>query len=291
LNGLVKYLVSSESYSPTAGWPYQQILAALDEGLRSKQGVTAGEVATAMVGEFVNFYSDYVVGGLSVDQSALKVEASKRLVETVRTLATTLGRELSKPAFRDAIVLAHWEAQSYNGELFVDLYDFCNLLGQRYPDGGVPEACEAVKKVITDELVLRSCFSGVDNQYSHGVSIYFPWSEVAPYYQFLEFAEATDWDRFLKAYVKATRRLPRGFHEGSNILFDFTKDKPFKFSSVALGGGRFRKADERKTEERATGNLIHSMRNPPITLAEEGLSDCLREKEKAVKRLKQFSAA
>ena len=26
LNGLVEYLVSSESYSPTAGWPYRQIL-------------------------------------------------------------------------------------------------------------------------------------------------------------------------------------------------------------------------------------------------------------------------
>ena len=34
LNGLVDYLVSSESYSPTAGWPYRQILEKIDAELQ-----------------------------------------------------------------------------------------------------------------------------------------------------------------------------------------------------------------------------------------------------------------
>ena len=37
LNGFVDYLVSSESYSPTAGWPYRQILEKIDAALQKNK--------------------------------------------------------------------------------------------------------------------------------------------------------------------------------------------------------------------------------------------------------------
>ena len=74
LNGLVDYLVSSESYSPTAGWPYRQILEKIDAELQKDKLAKTEELASIIVDEYIGFYNDYIVGGLSVDQSVLKVE-------------------------------------------------------------------------------------------------------------------------------------------------------------------------------------------------------------------------
>ena len=80
LNGFVDYLVSSESYSPTAGWPYRQILEKIDAELQEDKEASTEELAKIIVGEYIGFYNDYIVGGLSVDQSVLKVSASSGVV-------------------------------------------------------------------------------------------------------------------------------------------------------------------------------------------------------------------
>jgi hypothetical protein len=84
------------------------------------------EAAKAIVEEYVNYYSAYWVAGLSVTQSALDVRRVVELREHVDQLASVLEKELRKESndgcassFKDELVLAHWEAQSYNGEWFV----------------------------------------------------------------------------------------------------------------------------------------------------------------------------
>lgn len=290
LKGYVKYLVGSEGYSPTAGWPYRQILEAWTEKLKTNPKTTPREMATTIVDEYIEFYTDYVVGGLSVDQSVLDVSASAGLAGAVKELATKLKGELKHKSFRDAVVLAHWEAQSYNGELFVDLWDFCDLLETRYTGGGVPKACAKVKTEVDQMTGKSSCFSGVENQFSNGVSIYFPWAEVMPSYRELDFAmdSGADWNSFLDSYVKETRRLPRGDGPGSKVLLDFPGQKPLKFSALIPGDSRFRKARDRKASDRGLNNPIQSMRNPPITLVEAGLSRC-QAKPDIVRRLRRLS--
>ena len=136
LNGLVDYLVSSESYSPTAGWPYRQILEKIDAELQKNKQASTEELATIIVGEYIGFYNDYIVGGLSVDQSVLEVSASEGVVGAVKNFAKDIEERLkTNEPFKDALILAHWEAQSYNGELFVDLLDFCERLAARIPGG------------------------------------------------------------------------------------------------------------------------------------------------------------
>jgi len=293
LKGLVKYLVSSESFSPAAGWPYGQIVKTLQDN----KAAETEKIASLIVREYINFYSDYVRGGLSVDQSVLKVRASAPLVTAVRNFTRAMTGRLRRQSFRDDIVLAHWESQSYNGEQFVDLRDFCERLEMRLPRGG--NACRKVIQKI-DDLVRTSCFSGVESQFSNGVSIYFPWADVAPRYQDLSFARRAGWNGFLQEYVFQTRRKPRGFRKGrkNEELLKFAPDRPVTSAPGALSGEPFRKTDFRKTDFRKTdlrktdlrgGNPIVSMRNPPITLIKEGLSDCIRANPIAVERLEKLS--
>jgi hypothetical protein len=128
---------------------------------------------------------------------------------------------------RDAVLLAHWEAQLYKNEQYTDIYDFCTLLKARLPKrfSEVRGACQNVLNAIAgvekqakregkeevnlaspefhakfsrrgknDDIdpswmdpvdfrkakgfILKSCYSGWAVQYSYGVSVYFPWSEV-----------------------------------------------------------------------------------------------------------------
>jgi hypothetical protein len=286
LNGSVDYLVSSESYSPTAGWPYRQILEKIDAALQKNKLASPEELAKIIVGEYIGFYNDYIVGGLSVDQSVLEVSASEGVALAVKNLAQDIQKRLTSKPLKDGLILAHWEAQSYNGELFVDLMDFCERLAER-----CPEANEASLKVMEAirKLVRKSCFTGVENQFSNGVSIYFPWADVAPSYEQLAFAEKAGWNSFLQAYVQETRRKPREFKDGDELLLEFPGARPFKFESVVLGSERFRKAGERKAGERGSINPVHSMRNPPVTVVSKGLSECIQGTPSAVDSVKNFA--
>src|SRR5262249_3552696 len=143
------------------------------------------------------YYSDYVIAGVSVDQSVCDLAPSKvgTLVDEIKNLSTILIKSLSNPIIREAVILAHWRAQSYKFDQYTDLWDFCDQLmegcklfkraGVMLKNGEgqfetIIKACQEVKKTISAEnrgLVLKSCYSGPAVQFSHGLSIYFPWNE------------------------------------------------------------------------------------------------------------------
>jgi Clostripain family len=277
---LVQIIVGSESYSPASGWPYRPILERLERDFAGaspqSEPVAEGhdlqsEFARAIVTEYANFYSDYWLGGLSVDQSALDIRKAQGLEGVVRDLAAAFIKELSgedtadetKRMFKDAIVLAHWEAQSFNGELFVDLFDFCDCLRQRYGAGEIFEACTRTMDFISSSFVLRSCYSGPVYQYSYGISIYFPWSRVAPDYKNLTFAESSRWREFLDVYTEATRRPMRSV------------DQAIRFAAASpLPQREFRQVGGKGPE-----NPVRSMRNPPIMALP---NDCIRDRQSLI---------
>ena len=308
LRGLAQILVGCESYSPASGWPYRQIL----ERLRNEFAVPElpkgksiqVEVAKAVVEEYVNYYSDYWLGGMSVEQSALDLGKAEKLRKLVDKFANALEQELSEEnekdkgkgrdkasSFQDVLVLAHWEAQSYNGETFVDLYDFCDCLEKRVRSGRIAKRCRELKSFISSELVLRSYYSGAVYQYSNGISLYFPWSQVAKSYENLDFIKdsaGAGWGSFLDTYTQLTRREPRGFDGKSklneaNSTFSMTvrktsdrKTSDRKTSDRKTSDRKTsdRKTSDRKTSDRLAGNEIHSMRNPPIVFFPQ---DCIAE--------------
>ncbi len=183
---------------------------------------------------------------------------------------------LRYPTLCDAVKLARLEAQSYWSETFVDLSDFCerlmrkcdelvllnsNLLKELGFDDKVPPKTFRTTKALTmlkevacacNEVIRQvrcmvpeSYYIGPELQYSHGLSIYFPWTRPeSPYfftrrpqgrdywlhtafetYRKYKFAKRSQWTEFLQVFFRATlrkmRRADRTFHiRGDNEQID-----------------------------------------------------------------------
>ena len=325
LRGLAEVVVGCESFSPASGWPYREVLERLATDFvspRLRPGESVAEAAAgAIVKEYVNYYANYWIAGLSVTQSALNVCKVETLREEIDKLAQLMEQQLADEwqangtnaaarRFHDALLLAHWEAQSYNGEQFVDLYDFCHCLELRLENGAVAEQCRALQEFLRNEFVLSSCYCGAAYQYSYGVSLYFPWSEVAASYWNLDFckdAKGGSWGSFLKTYTLLTRRLPRGINGDSRLaqalnrtiadcLFSVrtSTDQPGgdrmgtdrmgtdRMGTDRMGTDRMgtdRMGSDRMGSDRMNSglakNYVHSMRNPPNVFFPD---ECLRKR-------------
>jgi hypothetical protein len=320
LRGVAEIVVGCESFSPASGWPYREVLERLAADFvspRLRPGQTVAEAAAgAIVKEYVNYYANYWIAGLSVTQSALNVCKVETLREEIDKLAQLMEQQLAAEwqtngtnaaarRFHDALLLAHWEAQSYNGEQFVDLYDFCNCLELRLQDGAVAEQCRVLQKFLRNEFVLTSCYCGAAYQYSYGVSLYFPWSQVAASYWNLDFckdATGGSWGSFLKTYTLLTRRTPRGISGDSRLsqalnsmiadcLHSVTTTTDHSggdgVASDRMGTDRMgtdrmgsdRMGSDRMGSDRMNSgvakNYVHSMRNPPNVFFPD---DCLRKR-------------
>jgi Clostripain family len=235
------YLIASEGLVLDAGWPYHRVVQSIVARPKDSPLDLAKEIAR----RYLAFYSDYELVGISTDLALTDLERIEPVADSVAALAKAMSAPLDglapdgieeaielgdlqrtgsdadggpsrTRALRDAILLAHWSAQSYRGERYVDLVDFVEQLlrfssGQTGPEidairssgGGVLDAVRAA--------VVLSGTTGARFQHSHGLSIYFPWSDVedAPGYPRLSFSERTGWPRFLDVYFQATKRVRR----------------------------------------------------------------------------------
>lgn len=259
---LVDVYVSSQSMTPNPGWPYGKIVEKLN---KDKGKIATEEFAGIIVNEYVNSYVENAVcSGLSTDLAAVRIAASDGVVDSLRKFGEVLSYKLNNTAgdaFKRAIVHAHWEAQSYNGERFVDVLDFCDLAQAYCGDADVTAAVTDVRTAFKSMLV-TSCFCGIDYQYSYGLSVYFPWSTIFSYYQNLEFAKATgaDWFKFLDTYVEKTRRAPRGGYSR---------------------GPSYSNRTHKKVPPYAHGPVLPaiSMRNPPRTWSKLGIAPCIERQQ------------
>ncbi len=167
-------------------------------------------------------------------------------------LSRSLIDGLKTDLLRDLILLAHWKSQSYWQETYTDLYDFCWCLHNYCVDHGdkaegeLLDLVRAIRNVCLDitavlderdeqSAIVASVFAGPAYQYSHGLSVYFPWSEPLSDTPFMEeykeykvnqpakeSTETTEadgetlleqkeffWHDFLTAYFKETMRKTR----------------------------------------------------------------------------------
>jgi hypothetical protein len=179
---------------------------------RDNEALAAAQLVERIVSKYLRYNHDFVLSGRSVDLAACRLDRAEAMAAAVQRLAEALAKHLDDPDVRDQMILAHWKAQSYKGEQYVDLWDFCDLLEESCgPE--IRDACRAVKESLaspSEGMVMKSIYSGPSYQHSHGLSLYFPWSEVSPRYADSAFARATGWVDFLEEYVKATRREMRG---------------------------------------------------------------------------------
>ena len=128
LRDSVKFVVGSEGFVPNTGWPYHRIL----ETLKADSTIQPANLATTIVGKYIAYYRDYEAAGTSTDQSVCDLQQLKKVLEPkIKELAAALKDGLAERSIKEAIVLAHWEAQSYKDEQYTDLYDFCERLQLR----------------------------------------------------------------------------------------------------------------------------------------------------------------
>ena len=257
----VGYMVASEGFAPNTGWPYASIIDELSKNIPVDGTMSQADprwLAQMIVDKYREFYEPYINGGISVDQSVLEVALIDDVQKAMSDLVGVLLKEFKDGQLnygsekQNALILAHWETQSYNGEAFVDLYDFCKLLKARYKEPEVDDKCQKVIDAIT-KLVVRSVVSGAAFQFSYGLSISFPWATLSPDYINLSFPKQTKWTDFLKLYHFKTQRKGRGEQIAGGVNHQAVLSTPGEVppvrATVPTNKGR--------------NGEVQSMRNPP----------------------------
>src|SRR4029077_86974 len=96
----------------------------------TKRPASPDELAKMVVTEYITHYADYdQTAGRSVDLSAIRL--GKAMVD-VGTSVTALAQALKAEQDQNRILLAHWYAQTYKSDQFVDVRDFCLQLQALY---------------------------------------------------------------------------------------------------------------------------------------------------------------
>lgn len=260
-SNLVDFLVGSEGFVRNTGWPYQRVLTTLADNPEMLPETFAEKI----VRDYILYYADYALAGLSVDIAACDLRENNCILlkDAVADLARTLRKNLKNDKIRDEILLAHWEAQTYKFDLYTDLADFCKLLAKRckkYKD--IKKACNAIVKVIEKNVVKKSCYTGSAVQFSFGLSVYFPWSQVSKEYGKLKFVEDTQWDKFLEEYVKRTRRPSRKNCSGNSSPVEalVRNPSPNEFPDLPVP----QNAKFVLPENQGPGGGGASLKNPPL---------------------------
>jgi hypothetical protein len=243
LKDIAKYMLASQSPSFVGSWPYRQILIRMFNYLDRKEDDVKG-----LLTNFFHYClyngNDFLVAGYSCDLCLCDLTKVQTVEGPISKLSVKLrealtGKDKNVRIVRESILLAHLDAQSYFNENYTDIFDFCFRLKKRLQDASgkpipakvkeITEACTNVMKVLRrgdknkdNGLIVRSDFVGPLYQYSHGLSVYFPWSkplksefwpEEYDKYQFIDrarqVAKESSWSDFLATYFEQTRRATR----------------------------------------------------------------------------------
>jgi hypothetical protein len=199
--------------------------------------------------------TDFMSAGYSTDLALCSLETKAiedlkiPLQGLVLALKQGMGAELplanktpEHKRIKQLILLAHWQSQSYWEENYTDIYDFCRCLSELCDEKieleeKIKTACVEVKRHLYPEsksLVVRSEHFGSKYQYSHGLSVYFPWSrpienagvalkeadkgilEKYKDYAFSVEFGSDSWLSFLESYFDETKRKSRKEEDGTN---------------------------------------------------------------------------
>ena len=173
---------------------------------------------------------DFQLAGYPYDLCLTNLTKVSDIEGPINNLADSLiaGLKDGNPVSKQLILLAHWDAQSFYQEDYVDLYDFCFCLmkrcDERKQDSRKPrvlqdiyDACKAMRTALEEnreKLIALSAFSGAAFQYSHGLSIYFPWTRPMDGKMWHNYAryrlnKKTRWREFLEIYFEKTLRETR----------------------------------------------------------------------------------
>jgi Clostripain family len=257
LKGTASYMLASQGLSFVGSWPYRQLLMKIYNEAKQSGDMNVHELVKRLHALCIHYSVDFMHAGYSSDMSLFSLDAKRirALTDPISKLSQALQDGMTNPRCRDLIVLAHWRSQSYWQETYTDLSDFCLCLTRLCKDPfteprrelstegrvsfdqveadrkriAIIQACATVINILRPENgnqigagpVVCADYVGPDVQYSHGLSIYFPWTNppkdennqvIKRYdgYLFTEELRAQQtWLTFLDTYFDKTKRPDR----------------------------------------------------------------------------------
>jgi len=196
--------VASEDLMPAQSWPYDDILARL----KAQPDIDAAALGKMVVERYCAFYSAPVSGQPQpgVTLTALQIAGVEPLATAVRAFAGALQVNIAQQV--NAIWAAHSAAHFFPFRLY-DLAGFCRaFIAQASAVPASVTAANAVLTALTDPaflLAAQHTSQNYDN--TAGVTTYLipplPGKQLSPYYAETDYAQATDWGKFLGAYFAA----------------------------------------------------------------------------------------
>ncbi len=249
LQDTASFMLASQGLSFVGAWPYRQLLTKIYHDIDLTDGADIPALVRRLHTLCIQYSVDFMHAGYSADMClcSLKADHVQALTKPISNLSQALQDGMTIPRCRDLIVLAHWKSQSYWQETYTDLCDFClclkRLCRDPFRDQGdgrgafeddvkriaIIKACDAVIDILKPESangpLVCTDYVGPDLQFSHGLSIYFPWSDpredendnvIMQYagYAFTEELTAQQtWLKFLKLYFDKTKRPDRIIEE------------------------------------------------------------------------------
>jgi hypothetical protein len=231
LRETANYMIASEGFSYVGSWPYRQLLKKIFN--TTEQGLTAASVQSLIRRVYeLSLYNatDFAFSGYSHDLTLCSLDEQKlaEFIDPFRKLTENLKRSLDSKRGLELILLAHLKSQSFWRDEYTDIYDFCRCLNENCDrqdpcQRSLSDDCRAVMDVLNlkadpfDGLIVFSDNFGWEFQYSHGLSVYFPWTRPLGYleggplkaykrYAFTRAMGRDSWLSFLEDYWTKTMR-------------------------------------------------------------------------------------
>ena len=304
LKGTANYMLASQGISFVGSWPYRQLLTKIFKAVDNN--VVVPELMKSLESLCIQYSADFMYAGYSADMClcSLQAEPIQKLTKPIQELSVALTNGLKDRRCRELIVLAHWKSQSYWQETYSDLYDFCLCLRRlcnqpkREPQDqkhqtfakreydikriAIIDACSKVIDKLrpqtgsqTDGPVVCADYIGPDCQYSHGLSIYFPWSDpvadandhVLENYEKYTFTQEVGdayWLKFLNSYFEDTRREDRltedDKYADENVTY---QTNPDYMKALATARASFAAAVVINTHEFMSTSALEGKVSPP----------------------------
>jgi len=197
----VRYFVASEIKAPPEGWPYDAILGRLV----ANPDISSADFARHIVTDYVKWYVDDDFSDYDVTQAAYDVSQVQNLVNPIDALAGELILGLSEDFEGERQTI--WDAQGktveFSENLLRDIGQFCKELSQTSEDPKIKEAADRVveaHRAGEGRAIIEEGRSGSKVKDLCGASLYFPTSEISPYYGDLAFSQNVRWSEMLRTY-------------------------------------------------------------------------------------------
>ncbi len=196
-------VIGSQEIEPSGGWPYDAILAELQQ----QPDMTTEELARKIVDEYVDHYKS-LDARLAVTQAAVQPEKTQALIHRIQNFSRILASAATQPALLPQLFNALRLSQSFTERDYIDLVSFCKKLSKKETHsteaGLLAAAAQEVLEQITglNSPLLASRSNGSQVSDAHGISIYLPTKNISGIYSDLDFAKDTQWGDFLSAFIK-----------------------------------------------------------------------------------------